>query len=241
MAACATTNADLTSICPLCGTAGAKRFHRDARRDYSHCDNCQLVFVPPEHFLSAAEEKACYDQHENDPADPRYRSFLNRLFAPLAIRLPPGARGLDFGSGPGPTLSRMLIEAGFPTSIYDPFYAPSERVWDERYDFVVASEVVEHLHQPGKELQRLWDVLVPGGWLGIMTKRVLDAAAFARWHYKNDPTHVAFFAEATFTWLATRWQAELTIADTDVVLLQKPVGRSPLAINAQAETRSRPN
>jgi len=46
-------------------------------------------------------------------ADPRYRRFLARLAEPLIAHLPKGARGLDFGCGPGPTLSLMLREAGF--------------------------------------------------------------------------------------------------------------------------------
>jgi SAM-dependent methyltransferase len=203
-------------------TCGTEFFHRDIRREYLRCSECGLVFVPSQFFLSADAEKACYDQHENRPDDPEYRRFLGRLFQPLIEKLTPGARGLDFGSGPGPTLSRMLDEAGFPTAIFDPFYAPDEIVWQDHYDFVTASEVVEHLHRPMKELQRIWTVLRPSGWLGIMTKRVLNQTTFAKWHYKNDPTHVVFFGEETFAWLARRWSAELQIVGPDVVLLWKP-------------------
>ena len=55
-----------------------------------------------------------------------------------------------------------------------------------------------------------------------MTKRVLSQSAFANWHYKNDPTHVAFFSDDTFSWLAVQWSAELRLVGQDVVLLQKP-------------------
>ncbi len=208
--------------CSLCGSSDVTPFHRDARREYARCRQCRLVFVPPQFWLDAAAEKACYDLHQNSPDDPRYRQFLGRLFVPMVEKLEPRSRGLDFGSGPGPTLSVMFAEAGFPTAIYDSFYAADRSVWDRRYDFVVASEVVEHLHRPLTELQRLWDVLRPAGWLGIMTKRVLDEAAFARWHYKADPTHVCFFASETFAWLASRWGAEWQAIGADVVLLRKP-------------------
>ena len=80
---------------------------------------------------------------------------------------------------------------------------------------------MEHLHQPKLELERLWGCLKASGWLGIMTKRVLDAEAFSTWHYKNDDTHVCFFSVETFQWLAEQWGATLTIAADDVVLLQK--------------------
>lgn len=210
------------SPCPLCTTGGTAIFHRDSRREYLRCGACGLVFVPSRYFLSPDAEKACYELHQNNPDDANYRRFLGRLFHPLVEKLSSGARGLDFGSGPGPTLSRMLAEAGFPTAIYDPFYAPDAVVWRARYDFITASEVVEHLHHPRTDLDRIWTVLKPGGWLGIMTKRVLNVTAFAAWHYKNDPTHVAFFAEETFAWLAQRWSAEQQIVGPDVVLMQKP-------------------
>ena len=54
-----------------------------------------------------------------------------------------------------------------------------------------------------------------------MTKRVLDHEAFSRWHYKNDPTHVCFFAVQTFEWLASLWGASLTVVGDAVVILEK--------------------
>ena len=54
-----------------------------------------------------------------------------------------------------------------------------------------------------------------------MTKRVLDQEAFKTWHYITDPTHIAFFSEATFIWLAERWSAEIEISSADVVLFKK--------------------
>jgi hypothetical protein len=60
-----------------------------------------------------------------------------------------------------------------------------------------------------------------------MTKRVIDQAAFARWHYKNDQTHVCFFSEASFNWLAECWGTTATFVDKDVALLQKPFATGP--------------
>ena len=206
--------------CPLCGELQGEFFYAD-RRDYFRCAVCGLVFVLPEQFLSSQEEKVVYDQHENSPADARYRQFLSRLFEPMKSRLLPGNKGLDFGSGPGPTLSVMFEEAGHGMSIYDPFYAPDTAPLGRQYDFITASEVVEHLHHPMEELHRLWACLKPTGWLGLMTKRVTSLTEFATWHYKNDPTHVCFFSIKTFQWLAEYWNAELIIAGNDVVLFRK--------------------
>ncbi len=210
-----------TPACPLCQSAPPEEFHRDPRRDYFRCRTCSLVFVPPEQFLSAEAEKAEYDRHRNTPDDPGYRRFLSRLFNPLQKHLKPCSRGLDFGSGPGPALSVMLEEAGHPMRIYDPFYADSPEALDKKYDFITATEVLEHLHQPQLELERLWAALLPGGCLGIMTKLVLDRRAFSRWHYKNDLTHVCFFSRETFRWLAAKWAADLFFTDKDVIIIYK--------------------
>jgi len=208
-------------ICPLCEEGAATAFHQDKHRDYYLCSNCRLVFVPPGQWLTAVAEKAEYDLHENSPHDAGYRRFLGRLFNPLVDYLEAGSAGLDFGCGPGPTLSLMFKEAGFPMEIYDPFYADQPHLLEQQYDFITATEVVEHLHDPKRELERLWCCLKPKGKLGIMTKLVIDREAFAHWHYKNDLTHVCFFSLSTFEWLAAQWQAELTFFDKDVVLLSR--------------------
>lgn len=208
------------TICPLCAASEVSHFHQD-RRDFRQCAVCRLVFVRPEQFLSPSQERAHYDLHENSPADAGYRRFLSRLFVPMCDGLSTASCGLDFGSGPGPTLSVMFEEAGYTMAIYDPCYAPDRHLFQQQYDFITASEVVEHLHRPQQELDRLWSCLKPGGRLGVMTKRVIDREAFSTWHYKHDPTHVCFFSVPTFEWLADRWDATLVVADHDVVLFHK--------------------
>jgi 2-polyprenyl-3-methyl-5-hydroxy-6-metoxy-1,4-benzoquinol methylase len=116
----------------------------------------------------------------------------------------------------------MLRDAGHRVDLYDSFYYPDSRVLADNYDFVSATEVVEHLHQPGPELERLWGLLRGGGVLAVMTKLVLDESAFSRWHYKNDPTHVVFFSQQTWQWWALQKSARLEQHGADVVLLHKP-------------------
>ena len=218
----------MPETCPLCESAATHPFHRDRRREYRRCPICRLIHVPSKFFLSPAEEKAEYDLHENHPGDAGYRRFLGRLHGPLVERLPDRSHGLDFGCGPGPTLSVMLEEAGHHMAVYDPFYAPSSEVLEKTYDFVTASEVVEHLHHPKDELRRLWGLIRPGGWLGLMTKLALDRnpeqdlEAFSRWHYKNDLTHVCFFSRQTLQWLGTQLNSPPLFMGSDVILFQKP-------------------
>ena len=209
-------------VCPLCGSSRTRHRLSDERRHYHDCAQCGLVFVPERFFLPPSQEKALYDMHENDPRDMNYRGFLSRLFEPMLERLPRHASGLDFGSGPGPALSLMFEEQGHRMRIYDHFYAPDRSALAGEYDFITATEVVEHLHRPAMELERLWSLLRPGGWLGIMTSRHDAVEEFAAWHYKNDPTHVIFFSRRTFGWLADAWGTEPLFPRSDVVLLQKP-------------------
>lgn len=216
------TTLPINLSCPLCGGADTRHYHRDRCRDYWQCGHCALVFVPGDQQLAPALEKAIYDCHENSPQDPGYRRFLSRLFTPLRERLPPGARGLDFGCGPGPTLSVMFEEAGHPMAVYDIYYAPDRHALAADYDFITASEVVEHLAAPGRELERLAGQLRPGGWLGLMTKRVTTRDAFAHWHYILDPTHICFFSEASFVWLGDYLGMTVEFPAADVVLLHKP-------------------
>lgn len=216
--------------CPLCGST-PDEFHRDHRRRYERCPECRLVFVPPEFHLSPAEERAVYELHENTPDDPGYRRFLSRTAGAIAARVPPGSSGLDFGSGPGPTLSVMLTEIGYAMALYDPFFAPDESPLGRTYDFVTATEVVEHLRRPAESLATMWRCARPGGILAIMTKMVIDQDAFSRWHYKDDPTHISFFSVDTFEWLGARLHARPEFVGTDVVLFERDdIGPTPASI-----------
>lgn len=206
--------------CPLCGGEGAP-FHRSGR-DFLRCAACALTFVPAAQHAAPADERARYETHRNSPEDAGYRAFLDRLLAPLAARLPAGARGLDYGSGPGPTASVMMRERGFVMRDYDPFFAPDEAALRETYAFVVCTEVVEHLRRPAEVFALLDCLLAPGGTLGVLTGVLEDDAAFPAWWYHNDVTHIAFYRPETLAWIANRFGWTLERPSRDAVLFRKP-------------------
>lgn len=173
--------------------------------------------------LTPEIEKARYDQHENKPDDPNYRAFLNQLFEPLQKKLKPNSLGLDFGSGPGPTLHLMFEEKGHRMNIYDPFYANDKTVFQHLYDFITTTETAEHLFNPKEEFEQLWTCLKPGGWLGIMTEFAPPVENFPDWHYRRDDTHVAFYSKNTFNWLARTWNTAVEFHGNRVAIFHKPI------------------
>lgn len=211
----------IPDFCPLCLQKKVNFYFEDRNRPYFHCQCCDLVFVPKDCHLSALQEKAEYDKHQNSVEDDGYRRFLGRLSEPLADRLEPQSHGLDFGCGPGPALPAMLIEQGHQVEMYDPFYAHYSEVLQRQYDFVTATEVFEHLREPASTLNQLWSLVKPGGFLGVMTKLVTSKTAFEKWHYKNDPTHIVFFSKITFQWLANYWSARHELVADDAVIFRK--------------------
>ena len=209
--------------CPLCHSSVVTDFYEDKHRPYLQCGQCDLVFVPPAFYLSSEQEKAEYDLHDNQVDDAGYRKFLSRVWTPLAEKLSANSHVLDFGCGPGPALAAMMKEAGMKVSLYDHFYYPNPKVLIEAgYHGITATEVIEHLHTPAKVFASWVDMLKPNGWLAVMTKLVKDQSSFANWHYKNDRTHVCFFSQQTFRWLADRHGLTLTFHGNDVMLFNKP-------------------
>lgn len=229
--------------CRLCGHADAAPFASVEGRHYLRCQRCYLTFLSQAQLPDRDEEKRQYDLHQNDPDDAGYRRFLNQLMAPLVTRLKAGAEGLDFGCGPGPALARMLEQADFPMRVWDPIYAEDDDALTRRYDFVTCTEVFEHLHRPEREWARLRALVVPGGWLAVMTRFLTDDERFSQWHYRRDPTHVCFWQPRTFDWLARRdgWRVEYI--DNPVVLLRRvtPPPACQATTNHQAATSNAAN
>lgn len=216
------TDAPAPPTCPLCATAGARWFHRARGREFFRCDRCALTFVPPAFHLPAAAEKSRYDHHRNGPHDAGYCAFLRPMVEALAPLLPPGAAGLDFGCGPGPTLHLLFAERGFPMQVYDPNYAPETSVLARTWAFITCTETVEHFREPDREFARFDVLLQPGGWLGIMTARTVEDERFPRWHYINDDTHLCFYDQVTLEWVARRHGWEARFPGPNLALFHKP-------------------
>ncbi len=206
--------------CPLC-TEKSGGFLVHGWRQYNICPCCDLVFVPPEYHLSPEEEKKRYLSHNNRPEDEGYKKFLRPVAEEVSSDWPVRTRGLDFGCGTGSPLARMLERRDMHVATYDPFFAPDRQVFEQTYDFITCTEVVEHLRGPMQEIDRLWEMLGKEGGLYIKTELRLSQRSFSEWHYIRDPTHICFFSPKTFFWLAHRLDAKLEMREKRVTVLRK--------------------
>jgi hypothetical protein len=218
----------LEDACPLCGDGGLRDRGIAWERRFRECPRCRLLSMHPADQPSAAEAATRYGLHQNDARDPGYRAFLERLLAPVAERLPAGARGLDFGCGPAPVLASLARERGFDCEAFDPlFHADPPR---PPYDFVMASEVFEHFGAPAVDIPRVAMLLAPagpgrdGGLLAVMTLFWRDGEDLARWHYLSDPTHVSMYRAETFEWIAWRYGLRVEWSDGERVVVLRGGG-----------------
>ncbi len=206
----------MSAPCPLCESEETIVFYQKELRQFRSCKSCKLIFVPKEFQLGPKEEHAHYLTHNNDPNDQGYRRHLGKLTTPLLRKLTKASTGLDFGSGPGPTLSLIMTESGHTCVNYDAYFCPEEQRLQTNYDFIAMTEVIEHLSAPAEVITQLKDLLRPKGVLAVMTQLYDESIDFEKWYYKNDPTHITLFTIDSIHYIAKRWELELEVIEKDV-------------------------
>jgi SAM-dependent methyltransferase len=219
------------ATCSLCQRADIPFFACDLKTGWSYfrCPVCELISRDPQSYLDAAEERSRYAQHENFASQQGYLNFLQPVVDEVLqnVSLEPGsaARGLDYGCGPGPVLIELLQSKGFAMQGYDPFFAPE---WEGfaalPFDFITCTEAAEHFHHPLAEFARMSQWLKPGGHLIVMTRFYAPASSpevFLGWFYRRDPTHVCFYNEQSFVWLAQTVGFEVSFPRPHVAVLRK--------------------
>lgn len=208
--------------CPLCLNDSTHLYAHALESDYFECGTCSYVFKDRSKLLSSDTEKSRYDTHNNDCEDQGYIDFLNRVILPMNERIAKGSKGLDFGCGPGPTISKEMTKLGHHMVDYDIYYANDKTLLEKQYDFVTSTEVWEHFYEPHKDIRKCWSLVRPGGYLGVMTYFTPEEKEqFYNWWYLRDETHVGFFNEKVFDFLARELGANLEILSRQVVILKK--------------------
>ncbi len=221
--------------CPLCECNATRPFQPELADAFRECPDCCLVFLEPRAHPTLQAERARYLTHNNSPEDEGYRKYLSDAVGPLVEELeaqiaasgvdPEAARsalaGLDFGCGPGPAVQAMLAEQGIACANYDPFFAFDPSLLERSYDFVVCTEVVEHLRRPGHAWELLDRLLKRGAWLAVRTEILSPEIDFEKWWYRNDETHLCFYRSETMDWLATEFEWRIETPRPNVRLFQR--------------------
>ncbi len=188
--------------CTLCFSETEPFYYYEREdRHYLRCTHCKAILMDVDDFPTPAEEMERYESHENNVEDPRYQEFVSPLVE-IVIRLyDSSSLGLDFGSGTGPVITKMLRDRGYSINTYDPFFDDDPKALEQTYDYIVSCEVMEHFHAPFEEFTRLKEMLNPHGSLILKTDIYTDDIDFHTWYYKSDETHVIFYHSDTLEWM----------------------------------------
>ncbi len=198
--------------CPLCLTTGqTTEVNGQDNRRYYLCHTCALIFADPAHHLPLVAEEAHYRTHENSIENSGYVRFLNRLLHPVLPYLNETMRGLDYGCGPGPTLSQLVRQQGIACADYDPIFF--DHPLEPPYDFILSTECFEHFYHPQQDIARICGLLAAGGVLGIMTETWTSLDNFATWYYPRDPTHTSFYHATTLDFVCQHFGLEMLWQD----------------------------
>ena len=182
------------SPCILCGDTASSIYYQDKHHYFFECSLCSTVYRNAENFIDHNAEKERYLTHNNDVDNLGYQRFVRPIIKAVTKEYTTTHIGLDFGAGTGPVITKLLSDQGYTLALYDPFFHPDKTVLEQQYDFIVCCEVIEHFHNPMVEFRLLKSLLKPNGKLFCMTDVWEDGKeAFAKWYYKNDPTHVIFY------------------------------------------------
>ncbi len=205
--------------CPLC-SGKSSHYHTKGQRAFFKCSLCLSVFTHPDSFITPAEEQAHYECHNNDPDDTGYRNFLSPVTNRLLAGFAPKHKGLDFGSGTGSPIVKVLQENSYDISRYDLFFHNDPERLSRKYDYISCTEVAEHFKEPYKEFTLLRNLLQPGGILYLMTEMLDDGRDFESWYYKNDPTHVFLYHPRAFEWIRDNFDFKKVTIDKRVIILE---------------------
>jgi hypothetical protein len=169
------------------------------------------MFADQQYLPTPDQERERYEQHQNSNSNPGYVAFLNTALNAALPFLSPEMEGLDFGCGPNPVLSELLIAKGFHCNNYDPFFFPIKP--NAYFDYIFATECLEHFHNPEGEILYLFSLLRKNGILTIMTSFWNEDTDFKVWHYLRDKTHVSIFHNQSFQYMADTLNLEVLYTD----------------------------
>lgn len=218
------------TACPLCGSRelGASEYNFAPYR-VVQCRDCGLWYLSPR--LKVSTMMALYSDDayfegsnglsegysdyalQEKPLRATFRRFMKQL-GDMGIT---SGSLLEVGCGYGYLLEEArpyfnkLIATDFSPGAVEKAAQKADRVYlggiealpqDERFDCIIAVEVIEHIYDPNRFVASLKAMINPGGWLVLATpnmgswwRKVLNK----RWPSFKLPEHVTYFDQRTLT------------------------------------------
>ncbi|MFC1790431.1 class I SAM-dependent methyltransferase [Patescibacteria group bacterium] len=211
-----------TTNCLLCGGPQKKTLflaentHGDIplsqeRFPWVKCLDCGLFYLNPR-----PNQKSIWQYYSKNYYDPKvkvpqnfleaYRWFYNQARLRLVIKFAPLTKKLlDLGSGEG-VFVKVAKQAGLEALGIDPYQSRKNlkdyRFKDEAFDAVTLWHVLEHLHQPQKELSEIKRILKKEGQLFLSLPNFSSFGfRFGKvsWFHLDTPRHLAGYRQKVVT------------------------------------------
>lgn len=206
--------------CKLCGGQLRYRFSLaligGLEGDYYECKRCSMLQSCHLDGISPEKLVQIYTTQSNPDLDTgaAWRQYcvirrIENLFKYRVIRPRTGSlKVLDIGAGSGFVASYFAFHLGWDAYSYDPFsvplYSPKRffRDWASveqkgPFDFIIASEVFEHLVQPKQVIRRIRESLSDTtAYIYITTKLYVPELVDEKWPYlaPQSGQHVCFYS-----------------------------------------------
>ncbi len=208
--------------CRICGSASLSKFQRRGA-DYGRCSQCGALLMllteqqyddlevsyDPDALFNTSEPRALLELLAIDDKRKVLRGPVQRLRRP--------ARFLDIGCGQGgnllaarslgcivtgvePSTEHSLVaRTAFGLDVRNCFF--SADLFDEPFDMVMLSHVIEHIYDPNAFLEEVSKVVAPGGTLMVITPNAAATAAVLSgpyWTMLKSFDHVSMLTPETF-------------------------------------------
>ena len=195
----------MSNPCPLCAHQ-AEIFYHENNRLFYKCMECDGIYLDKKLRPDKETEKARYNTHNNDVHDIGYQRFVSPITSAILNNFTFYDKGLDFGAGTGPVISKILKDNNYCIEQYDPYFHNKPILLTKKYNYIACCEVIEHFYNPKKEFHLLKKMLDSNGKLYCMTDIFDESIDFHQWYYKNDPTHVFIYQLKTFEWIKRKFR-----------------------------------
>lgn len=217
----------LVAKCKICGGHAIEKFSLpkskltghpipdlDSDCPYFECTDCRFLFSS---IMDSVDQTALYDEGYWENQDPDWSGRVNQTLRLILMankilcRNPWDLKVLDLGCGMGTFVAcarEQLQMQAWGYDIIEPKFGKEWFVTElpvEKYDVIVACEVIEHFTDPVRVLTRSLKALKPAGVFAFQTAYYDPAACNRDWWYVGPANgHVSLYSKAAFEKLACR-------------------------------------